>query len=219
MTMGTWSFPAALALMVAVAAPVAADEPGAASSNGLEPARFFDAVVDRYRKLRVYEDETEVVEVVTRDQRERRVVTRLTCRLVGDTLEVDTPGRQVRRGAGVGTAIESSPALDAMVLQYNLWLAPHMVLRFADDPLRDFRLGVPQGFTPTAVETVTVDDRALVRLDLTPAGPSPRDPDTKFELWVNPDTLLIERIKGRQRLPDGARYEMTLKVHVTESVG
>ncbi len=215
-------FMGALAVSVSAAAqgPAAGDQPGpaadpAAEAAVVEPASFFEALVERYRGLTAYEDVADIVEVRTRAGRPPlRVETRIACRLEGDALTVTTPASQVRTGAGLEVPIDSSPAMEALVLRYNLWLAPHMALHFVEDPLQDLRLGVPEGFTAAGAETVTVNQRALVRLELRSAAAAPDDDAAaaRFDFWVDPESMLIERIEGRQRLPDGADYETALQI-------
>jgi hypothetical protein len=220
----------ALAVSVSAAAqgPAAGDEPGPAAGPTAEAAvveaeSIFEALLERYRGLTAYEDVADIVEVRTRAGRPPlRVETRIACRLEGDALTVTTPGSQVRTGAGLDVAIDSSPAMEALVLRYNLWLAPHMALHFLDDPLKELRPGVPEGFRAAGAETVTVDQRRLVRLELSsaePAGPADAEPAARFEFWVDPRSMLIQRIDGRQRLPDGADYRTTLEITPLRSVG
>jgi hypothetical protein len=160
-----------LSLSAAAQTPAAGEQPGPAvdppTAAAVEPASFFGTLVDRYRALSTYEDVVDLVETRTAaDRPALRVETRIACRLEGDRLAVTTPGSQVCTSAGLDVPIETRPAMDALVLRYNLWLAPHMALHFADDPLKDLRLGVPEGFTAAEAETVTVDQRRLVRLEL-----------------------------------------------------
>ena len=98
------------------------------------------------------------------------------------------------------------------MLRYNLWLAPHMALRFTDDPLKEFRLGVKEGFTPTKAEHVTVEKKQWVRLELKSGDGLSEDYTARFDLFVNLQSMLIERIEGEQRLPDGAEYRTTLDI-------
>ncbi len=223
-------FMGALAVSVSTAAqgPAAGDQPGPAADPTaeaavVEPASFFEALVEHYRGLTAYEDVADIVEVRTRAGRPPlRVETRIACRLEGDALTVTTPGSQVRTGAGLDVPIDSSPAMEALVLRYNLWLAPHMALRFLDDPLKELRPGVPEGFRAAGAETVTVDQRRLVRLELRSAEPAAEagaEAAARFEFWVDPKSMLIERIDGRQRLPDGADYRTTLEITPLRSVG
>lgn len=208
-------FGAALASMLVLAAAASGQQgvPAVAGAE-VEPRAFFDALVERYRHLEVYEDVADVVEVVTRDGRPpQRVETRIACRLEGDALRIVTPGAQVR--SGVGLPLEPSPAMEALVLRYNLWLAPHMALHFAEDPLRDLRPGVPGGFVPFRAEVVADDEKVLVHLALrgvTSPSARPKHDTAELDFWVNPESMLVERITGRQRLPDGAAYEVTLDI-------
>jgi hypothetical protein len=40
----------------------------------------------------------------------------------------------------------------------------------------------------------------------------------RFDLFINPETMLVERIDGEQQLPDGARCTTTMQItpHVYE---
>ncbi len=190
--------------------------PEADQTPSLEPAELFQRLVERYRRLETYEDRVDLVHVTTRSgQPPHRVETRIACHIVGGTLRVETPGSQVRDGFGLDVPLRKSPATEALVLQYNLWLAPHLTLRFTEDPLRQFRVGVKEGFVPTKAEPVTVGDRRLVRLELKSRDPSGGESEhytARFHLYVDLESMLIERIEGEQRLPDGADYRTVLDI-------
>ncbi len=202
------------AMPVAVLAVLAVVVPAVAVRDAVpDPGAVFDTLVDRYRRLVAYDDTVEVVEIVTRgEQRRHRVETRLACRIENDRLRIDSPGRQVRSGVGLGGPVRRSAAVESLVLRYNLWLAPHMVLRFKENPLAEFRLGVPGGFVPASAEPASWRDRQYILLELKAVDPAD---DARYELWVNPDSMLIERITGRQTLPDGAHYQTTLTITPT----
>ncbi len=130
----------AVSLSAAAQTPADAEQPGPAvvrpAAAAVEPALFFGTLVDRYRALSAYEDVVDVVETRTRAGKPPlRVETRIACRLEGDKLAVTTPGSQVRTSAGLDVPLETRPAMEALVLRYNLWLAPHMALHFLDEPL------------------------------------------------------------------------------------
>ena len=185
----------------------------AEAQPSLDPLAFFERLVERYRVLSAYEDISRVVQITTREgQNPHRVETRIACKIDNDALRIETPGSQVRGGIGLDTPLKKSPAMDALVLRYNLWLAPHMALRFTDDPLKNFRLGVKEGFTPTETEHVTVEKKQLVRLELKSGDGLSEDYTARFDLFVNLQSMLIERIQGEQRLPDGAEYRTTLDI-------
>ncbi len=209
-----------ITVLVAAVAGLGEPEAGApapTSEAAPEPAAFFQKLAERYRGLSSYSDESAVVEVVTRPGAEpHRVEGRLFCRLEGDTLSVETPGDQLRQGLAPGPRPALSPAMDTLVRRYNLWLAPHMALHFAAEPLKELRLGVPQGFIAAASEVIpSADGTSSVRLDLRSAESPPTSseaPAAAFSLWVDADSMLVTRIGGRQKLPDGADYEVTLEI-------
>lgn len=182
-------------------------------SDRADALAFFESLVDRYRALVAYEDVVDVVQITTRPGEEpRRVETRISAIIQDDNLRIQTPGSQMRDGIGLDVPLKTSPAMEAFVQKYNLWIAPHMVLRFTDAPLQDFRLGVDEGFTPTITETVIIDGRSLVHLQLKSGDGLSEDYTAKFDLYVDPDSMLIRRIEGQQRLPDGADYSTTLDI-------
>ncbi|MCZ6810384.1 MAG: hypothetical protein O7D97_00135 [Planctomycetota bacterium] len=186
---------------------------GAEAQPAPQPLALFDQLVERYWRLSAYEDLTHIVQITTREgQAPHRVETRIACRIDNDTLRIETPGSQVREGIGLDTPLKKSPAMDALVLRYNLWLAPHMALRFTDDPLKEFRLGVKEGFTPTKAEHVTAEKKQWVRLELKSGDGLSEDYTARFDLFVNLQSMLVERIEGEQRLPDGAEYRTTLDI-------
>ena len=182
-------------------------------SDRADALAFFESLVDRYRALVAYEDVADVVQITTRPGEEpQRVETRIAATIQNGKLRVETPGSQMRDGIGLDVPLKTSPAMEAFVQKYNLWIAPHMALRFTDEPLEEFRLGVDEGFTPTKVETVTIDNKSMVHLQLTSGDGLSEDYTARFDLYVNPESMLIERIEGEQRLPDGADYRTTLDI-------
>ena len=108
----------------------------------------------------------------------------------------------------------SEPASEA-----DLWLLPHMSLRFLEDPLKDFRKGVDEGFVPSEASIVNVDNRQLVRLELCSSTSDTDLTEARFKLFIDPDRMLIERIEGEQQLPNGMAYSTSLEIdtlHVFE---
>ncbi len=184
------------------------------SDDPLDADAFFAALVERYRGLTAYRDTAEVVQVTRRDGEEpHRVETRIACVIEDGTLRVETPGSQVREAMHLEVPVRMSPAMRTLQLRYNLWLAPHLMLRFTDKPLAKFRLGVEKGFKVIGAEPVVVRDRQLVHLTLQSAE---TDGEAKavgrFDLFVDPALMLMVRVEGRQRLPDGADYHTTLDI-------
>ena len=115
---------------------------------------FFEALVARYQRLEQYEDSTTVVEVTERcGEDTTRVETRIECEITDGELRVETPQSQLRQGLGLNVPLRRSEALDNLGHKYDLWLAPHMTLRFSEEPLKEFRPGVAEGFRATGPST------------------------------------------------------------------
>ncbi len=207
-----------IAIAVAILAmqvPAAGQAPAAGDAPAIEPAALFATLAERYRQLAVYEDAADVEQVTEPPGGEaRRHELRIACRLEGGRLRITTPGSQVLEGAGLEDSQDLSPALRELTERYNLWLAPHMVLHCAEQPLRTFRAGVPEGFVPIEAEPVELEGRSLIRLRLESpvAADAGRPPTARFDLWIEPKSMLIERIEGTQRLPDGSTYRTTLEI-------
>ncbi len=186
----------------------------------LDPALMFDRVVARYQELSAYED-TVVIEQVTARSGERAVRSEveISCTLntAGD-LDISTPSDAV---GGLGRLLAGDPAMNEnedadpgensepqtsslRPSEYELWLAPHMGLRYSKSPLEDFRAGIDEGFTAVKAECVSIENQDVLRLDLQSGDGLSEDYRAKFELFIDPATLLITRIRGIQLLPDGA---------------
>ena len=197
-----------------------ADEHGTSANavSEIDPQAFFERLIERYRRLETYRDTVDVVYVTEAVGREpHRVVSRISCRIADGRLRVQTAGSRVRDSIGLDVPIKRSPAMEALVLRYNLWLAPHMTLRFAEDPRKEFRLGVDEGFTPDSARLVTVAGRQMIHLHLRSADGSGERVTAAFDLIVDPDTMLIERIDGEQRLPNGTNYRTSLRITPLEA--
>lgn len=178
----------------------------APATDGVSPTIFFDRVVQRYHDISTYEDSVVIEQITARDGAAAvREETHVQCTISqeGD-LDVTTPAGQMGRRSGLNRLIRSGPLAEKLQRRLDLWLAPHLTLRFEDEPLERFRTGVYEGFTPVKVETVTVKDEELVRLDLRSGDGLSGDFRAMYEVFVNPDTLLIMRVRGVQVMPDGA---------------
>jgi hypothetical protein len=185
----------------------------------LDPAAMFDRVVARYQELSSYEDSVLIEQVTARSgERAVREELEISCSIgTSGDVEITTPVEQAAGGlTGLLQSVfktpeqptepvEAAPAPDgASVTEYERWLAPHMALRFSQQPLGEFRAGIDEGFTAVKAERITVDDSELLRLDLQSGDGLSEDYRAKFELFIDPATLLITRIRGIQLLPDGA---------------
>ncbi len=184
-----------------------------AATKKIDPLAFFDALADRYSQLSSYTDVADVVQVTQRRGQEPTVVeTRIEIAVEDDELTITTPADQVREGVGLDVPVRKSAAMQKLQMQQDLWMAPHMTLRFSDEPLKEFRLGVDEGFTPTEAHSVKLDDKDMVHLELKSGDGLSEDSTATFDLYIDPESMLIERIEGEQRLPDGADYHTTLEI-------
>jgi hypothetical protein len=212
----------ALILMMLLLGPAQED---ACSDNGalgqsdstetvLDARRFFELLVERYRGLTAYSEMSRIVQVIQHvgDVEPQRVEMEMSSEVTGDALRTETAFSQIRRAFGLNLPLPESEPMQAAELRYHLWLLPHLTLKFSDEPLRDFRDGIHQGFTATDLAPVTVDDRSLVHLELRSGDGANDDSSARFDLYVDPDSMLVERVRGQQRLPDGSSYETTVEI-------
>ena len=186
----------------------------------IDAVLLFSQIVARYRDLAVYEDTVDVEQVISRDGEEStKEETEIRCEIdENGEVSVSTPAQLIAKDLGIGALFHDwmiSPARS----QFDTWMAPHMTLRVSKKPLSEFRSGVEEGFTPVKAEKVTVEKKELVRVDLQSGNGESEDYRAHFELFVDPETLLITHIHGEQMLPDGANlvtdYEITTERAVT----
>ncbi|HRQ75534.1 MAG TPA: hypothetical protein PK098_06395 [Phycisphaerales bacterium] len=194
------------------------------NERALDAMSFFEHLVARYRALESYEDETSIVQVTTHlgEERSHRVETTVKCDIVEGRLNVRTPVSQVRGGLmrGLGLTLPIAPQeVQGSKSMYDLWLAPHMAIKFTENPLSEFRAGVPEGFTATEIAPVTIDNKPMVHLELKSGDGMSGDYAAKFDLYIDPDSMLIERIEGQQRLPDGGDFQTTVDIKPTLAEG
>lgn len=182
-------------------------------SPAIEPAVLFQQLVNRYKGLHFYRDTARIVHVTHRGGEETsRVETEIDCEVRDGGLKVESPTSQARSAMGLDMPVRKSPAAEALQRGYDLWLAPHMALKFAAEPLKTFRSGVDEGFTPTEAEHVTIDNREMLHVELRSGDGLSESCTAKFDLFINPDTMLVERIDGEQSMPDGARCTTSMQI-------
>jgi len=179
----------------------------------IDPLEFFEKLVERYRHLDAYKDTTNLTQVTQREGQEAsRIETQIACEIAEGKLKVKTPASQAREALGLKLPIKKSEPIKDVQQSYDLWLAPHMALKFTDQPLKELRAGVDEGFTATEAEPVIIDNKRMVHVELRSGDGLSEDCTAKFDLYVNSESMLIERIDGAQKLPDGASYSTTLRI-------
>ena len=207
--------------------PAAAATAGqAGDAESIDPVAFLRALVARYRAIHHYVDRTRVVQVTQREgEAPHRVETRIGCEIDEDTLRVQTGWPALWRGTGLAAAppsnvLQRSDAMRSTQLEYQLWLAPHLSLRYSKTTSNALpRTGVPEGLTAVEAERVTIDERPLVHLELSSDANDDGSRDVTLDLYVDPESMLVERIEGQQRLPDGGSYETTMDITPITVVG
>jgi hypothetical protein len=179
------------------------------SESRIDPLAFFEQLVLRYRNLSVYSDQTRITKTTRRlsEGTTQTTQTQVVCDVANGELRILTPSDQLRRSLRLNLPVQSSEALEQAKASYDLWLLPHMTLKFAEKPLEEFREGVKEGFTATEAAQITIDDKPMVHLELTSGDGLSGDYTARYDLYVDPDSMLIERIEGRQRMPDGDDFE------------
>lgn len=183
------------------------------SSPAVDPAAMFQQLVERYRSLSTYRDHAQLVQVTCRDGAETdRVEAQIVCEIDHGELRVRTSSGQARQTLGLKLPVFTTQEFRNAQRAYELWLAPHMALKFRTEPLTELRAGVVVAFTPTEAETVTIDEKPMLHLELRSSDGQNEDGDATVDLFVNPDSMLVERIETEQRLPDGANFTTTLHI-------
>jgi hypothetical protein len=189
----------------------------------LDPSIFFQRLVDRYRGLYLYKDMIHIVHVTRRDGQETsRVESQMECEVAEGELKVKSPASQARDGLRLNVHGRQDQSAFEAQRKYDLWLAPHMTLKFTENPLKELRAGVNEGFTATEAEAVTIDNKRMVHVELRSGNTRDGASETgtaKVDLYVNSDSMLIERIETEQRLPDGADYTTTLDIKTEQAEG
>lgn len=193
----------------------------AATGENLQPidaALFFQRLVQRYRTLRQYEDEAHLVEVTQREgEQPQRRESQLRCEITdAGELKIRTPARAALGDLGLDIPFRTSDPMREMKRGFELWLAPHLGLRFWDDPLRSMQADSDseESLQPRSATPVKVGDRDVVQLELSSDEDADADGhgDRSYDLYVDRKSMLVERVEGRERLPDGAQYETTLEI-------
>lgn len=186
----------------------------------IDAVLMFAQIVERYRDLAVYEDTVVVEQVTSREgENSTKEETEVRCEIdAKGEVSVSTPAERIAKDLGISVLFHDWMIGPAST-QFDTWMAPHMTLRVAKKPLSEFRSGIEEGFTPVKAEKVTVEKKELVRVELQSGDGESEDFRAHFELFVDPETLLITHIHGEQMLPDGANlvtdYEITTENAIT----
>jgi hypothetical protein len=189
------------------------DDPSA--EPHLDPVCFLEALASRYRGLEGYRDVAQLVQVTSYDgQPAQRIETEIGCNVDDGRISIRTPLRQVGQWIGSHLRFRASEPMRRIQLQHDLWTAPHLSL-FA--PLEGQGTADEPGPRPTLEATeahrVTVRNRTLIHLAVRAAATTGTDAKASMEFVVNPESMLVEEVRVKRKLADGADHETTL--HIT----
>ena len=175
----------------------------------LDPILFFQRLAERYRAIDGYVEETEVEQVINdpaTDDPPIRTRTRVRAEVSNANLRVERPGVLDDFARAL-----IPPAAGAA--ERDLWLLPHLRLRFSGAPLAQFRKTGKSGFRAAEADRVMVEDREMVRVQLRSGGEGKSGfSDATFSLFVDPERMLVERVEGEEWLPGGIRQQTTLRI-------
>lgn len=214
----------AIVVLSAAVSPATASSPippAAAEQSAYPPSpeatRFFEQLVERYRSLIRYTDsflfEQRIGSIDGDQQSEVHTSVRARSRIDRDELVVSTRARALTESAAGST--EPGPARQAQ-REVDLAIAPHLRLRYVDEPLREFRPG-GEGFRATGITTVELENQPMVRVELRSDGASPGEPGSVFGLTVDPHSMLIRKVDGEERLADGRQCTTSISIDPSES--
>jgi hypothetical protein len=173
---------------------------------------FFQMLVTRYRDLAFYEDVSHVLRVTRRSGEEpQSVETEIGCEIADGKLRVQTPRSQALDLFGLQGLVPPIEPSERAGVQYDLWLAPHLVPRFAQDGHASDADEASQ-YTAMTAEAVTLDEKPMILLAVERAVDADPETSATLDLYVDPESMLVERAEHRQTLPDGASYETTVEI-------
>ncbi|MGA1057206.1 MAG: hypothetical protein ACO3Y3_05880 [Phycisphaerales bacterium] len=172
-----------------------------------EATRFFERLVERYRELIRYADsfllEQRIGSIDGDADSEVRTRVSARSRIAQGAVEVSTRTRRAVEAVSGDRTAESR--------EVDLAIAPHLGLRLLDEPLRDFRPGT-EGFRATSIKEVEHDRKSMLRIELRSGGESPGEPSSVFGLTVDPNSMLIRKVDGEERLADGRSFTTTISI-------
>lgn len=181
----------------------------------LDAVCFFEALAQRYRSIDVYRDVAQLVQVTSYDgEPAQRVETEIGCEVDDGEISVRTPLRQVGQWLGSRLRLRMSEPMERVRLEHDLWTAPHLSLFVppegqggADQP------GPQPRLEATEAHRVTVSNRTLIHLAVQAAMTRDSSERTSMEFMVDPESMLVEEVRVKRKLADGADHETTL--HIT----
>jgi hypothetical protein len=175
-------------------------------------AAFLKALSDRYHGLSFYRDQVILQESTHREgAMVTSVESRIECVVEAGELHVQSSISQAADALLPSVRPKLTPLMRHLVTRQHLWSAPHLGLAFCDESLEGFRDGVEVGFRARVVSPVTVNQKELVKLELE-SKHAPPQRRAVFGLFVNPESMLVERVEGEEPMDDGTTYCTTVEI-------
>jgi hypothetical protein len=203
-----------------------AREPAAAADDPAAAAReCFERIASRYRALVSYADRVSFTCSIESDgDQARRTECRLACTLEDGALDVRCTSRSIAESLGLKLPFNLGDTVEHRRARLSAWLAPHMTLAVSDDPLAELWPTAHGRFHAVSAGIVESEGNpAMLRLELRgddraetsdpdgrPATTVP--PPAAIALYINPRTMLIERIMGGHELPGLGRCQIDLLI-------
>jgi hypothetical protein len=213
---------------------VMATSPYCRAAGTLDAETVFTLLVARYRRLETYSDQVVVTWRTIDDafpEAVDEVNMTMDCQATNEELTVQTSGGTFWRSLGVRVPFRATPETSRIADDVEYYLAPHMVLKFSDRPLEQLNAERGRSLEARQVTEVTINDRRLVQLDLkvrsqvsasATSVPSESgvastvdDTESTMSLFINPDSMLVERVNRREQLDDGRMQTTTLDITPT----
>ena len=197
------------------------------SVERLDADAVFTLLVERYRRLESYTDSV-VVTWRTIDAADPQdideVEMTMDCQATNESLTVQTSGGSFWRALGLTVPFRTGERTREAVDQVEYYFAPHMALKFSEHPLGELHAERGRDLEARQVRDVTINDRPMVQLDLRsrPDGADVEreadegDDASTVSLFINPDSMLIERVDRTEQLDDGRTQTTTLDITPTE---
>lgn len=176
--------------------------PSSSDGLALDPICAVNLLQRRYRELQDHHERGQLVEEIDLgDGTVRRTETQVDCYVRDGRFTVSTTARRIRTFFGRMVPVRTGPGVEAAAQELDRWIVPHAMLDRDTSSMLD----------ASAADTVRVADRELIRLEF-------EDDGDRVELFVNPETVLVERARAERTLPNGGRWRGELDIQTVGEV-
>lgn len=173
---------------------------------------FYEHLIERYASLSKYRDLSKVVQTITPPQGPpARVRTRLHVAVDDGQVRVDSPRSALTRRIAERLPVRRPGLVAEKATQRDQWIAPHLVVQ----PARDGADRADAGLSAALADAAVFKDRPMVHIELTTSDRESADgPTTTVDLYVDPESMLVERAARTEQLPGGGEYHSESDVDV-----